>query len=408
VQELIRESRGDFKGYMRMEVEMFQELVARVGPRVEKNTNCRQPLAAGLKIAVTLRFMATGESYHSLGFQFRVGHNTISLFVPQVCDAIREEYEAEQFTTPSTPAGWLDVERKFSARWNWHHSCGALDGKHITLVKPAHGGSNYYCHKGFHSIILLGLVDADYKFIWTNVGAPGSESDCGVYNASTLEPALREGTLGLPDDAPLPGDDRPTPYFMVGDDAFALRKWMQKPYPHRYLDHGQQIFNYRCSRGRRVVENAFGILAARWRCLHTPMMVNMMRCDVIFCLFWNLHFTFYFNVCLCYMFQITPDHAESVVKAAVILHNIMRTRYPNIQNAEIEAPEGAPGSWRRAGVLPDVEAEAGARGPRANREGKELRAYLRHYYNSEAGSVPWQEQAIRPPIAANAANAANN
>ena len=70
VQELIRESRGDFKGFMRMEVEMFQELVARVGPRVQKNTNCRQPLAPCLKIAMTLRYMATRESFHSLGFQF--------------------------------------------------------------------------------------------------------------------------------------------------------------------------------------------------------------------------------------------------------------------------------------------------------------------------------------------------
>lgn len=101
------------------------------------------------------------------------------------------------------------------------------------------------------------------------------------------------------------------------------------------------------------------------------------------------------------MFQITPDNAEKVVKATIILHNIMRTRYPNIQNAEIEAPRGAPGSWRNAGVLPDVEAEAGVRGPRATREGKELRAYLRHYYNGEQGMVYWQEQAIEAPTYGN-------
>jgi len=370
IQELIRESRGDFKSFMRMEVDMFQEMLARVGPRVAKQIVARQPLSPGLKIAVTLRYMATGESTRSLAFQFRLGHNSISLFIPQVCEAIRAEYQAEQMTTPSTPDAWLAVERKFASRWNWHHCCGALDGKHIRIVKPDHGGSNYYCHKGFHSLILLALVDADYKFLWVNVGAPGSESDCGVYNASNLEPALRQGTLGLPDDAPLPGDDRPTPYFLVGDDAFPLRRYMVKPYAQRWLDHDQQVFNYRCSRGRRVVENGFGILAGRWRCLHTPLAVH-------------------------------PDHAEAVVKAAVLLHNIMRDRYPNIQNAEIDVPEGQPGSWRDAGVLPDVEREAGVRGPRANREGKELRAYLRNYYNSPAGSVPWQEQAIRPHPAAN-------
>ena len=61
---------------------------------------------------------------------------------------------------------------------------------------------------------------------------------------------------------------------------------------------------------------------------------------MIFALFLNLHSTFYFNVCLCYMFQITPDHAKLVVEGTVVLHNIMRTRYPNIQNAELEAPAG--------------------------------------------------------------------
>jgi hypothetical protein len=184
-----------------------------------------------------------------------------------------DEYREEQFTTPSTPAEWSRVERRFSGRWNFHHCCGALDGKHIEVKKPKKSGSDYYCHKGFFSIVLLGLVDADYKFLWSNVGAPGSESDCGIFNDSNLEPSLREGTLGLPAPAPLPHDDRDTPYFMVGDDAFPLRTYMVKPYPHRLQTHDERIFNYRCSRARRVVENAFGILAGRFRVLHTPLQV---------------------------------------------------------------------------------------------------------------------------------------
>lgn len=271
--ELEREARGDFKGFLRMEPAMFHELVHRVGPRIRKGQRNRPPLEPGLKLAITIRFLATGQAYRSLVFQFRVAHNTISGFVPEVCEALVDEYRDEQFTTPSTPDGWREKERVFANRWNYHHCCGALDGKHVRITKPKKSGSNYYCHKGFFSIVLLALVDADYKFIWANVGEPGSESDCGIYNRSTLEPGLREGTIGLPPPAPLPGDDRDTPYFMVGDDAFPLRSWMMKPYPHRFLQHDDHIFNYRTSRARRVVENAFGILASRWRCLHTPMQV---------------------------------------------------------------------------------------------------------------------------------------
>ena len=257
-----------------MEPELYQELLTRIGPRIAKSMSGRPPLAPELKLNITLRFLATGDSYRDLEYQFLVAHNTISKFVPEVCEALVDEYSDEQLNTPSTPAEWMEKERGFANRWQWHHCCGAIDGKHVKIIKPDKAGSNFFCHKGFHSIILLGVVDSNYKFIWADVGAPGSESDCGVFNMSSMEPALREGTLGLPDPAPLPGDNRNSPYFFVGDDAFPLRTWMMKPYPHRYLEHEQEIFNYRCSRGRRVVENGFGILAARWRCLHTTLHVS--------------------------------------------------------------------------------------------------------------------------------------
>ena len=107
----------------------------------------------------------------------------------------------------------------------------------------------------------------------------------------------------------------------------------------------------------------------------------------------NLIFTFYFNECLLYMFQLTPDNATSVTRAAVVLHNIMRDRYPGQQNQDLQVPAGAPGSWRTANVLPDVEAAAG-RGPRLSKEGNKLRAYLKAYYNSNTGRVLWQDDVV--------------
>ena len=93
------------------------------------------------------------------------------------------------------------------------------------------------------------------------------------------------------------------------------------------------------------------------------------------------------------MFQLSPENAESVTRGAVVLHNIMRDRYPQQQNADLEEPEGGPGSWHTANVLPDVEAVG--RGPKQNQEGQKLREYLKHYYCSPVGSVPWQEAAIQ-------------
>ena len=53
-------------------------------------------------------------------------------------------------------------------------------------------------------------------------------------------------------------------FVVVGDDGFPLKKYLMKPYPHQGLSREKRILNYRLSRARRIVENAFGILANRF------------------------------------------------------------------------------------------------------------------------------------------------
>ena len=59
--ELRNEDQGAFKNFMRMPPDMYDELLRRVGPRITKqNTKYRLPLDPGLKLAVTLRHLASG------------------------------------------------------------------------------------------------------------------------------------------------------------------------------------------------------------------------------------------------------------------------------------------------------------------------------------------------------------
>ena len=177
------------------------------------------------------------------------------------------------------------------------HACGALDGKHVAVRCPPNSGNQYHNYKGFFSVVLIALLDANYKFLWTDVGGYDAMSDSQIFNESELKQCLVDGTMNFPDPNPLPSDDRDTPYFILADDAFALRTYLMKPYSIKGLTREQRIYNYRISRGRRVVENAFGILAQRFQVLLTTM-------------------------------QQSPEVVQYVIEACICLHNIMRERYP--------------------------------------------------------------------------------
>ena len=255
-----------YKNFLRMDETIFQELVERVRPIIQKqSTNWREPINVGLRLAITLRFLATGDSYRTLAYAFLVAPNTISSIVPETCRAIVAVLGDEVLKMPNTPEGWREVAKGFEDRWNLPHCIGAIDGKHIRIRNPAHAGSLYFNYKKFFSIVLLAVVDSDYKFRFVDVGACGSESDAGIYAQSHLAQMLQNNAANLPPAEPIQGEPtgRPTEYFLVGDDAFALRTYLMKPFPDRGLNVVERVYNYRLTRARRVVENAFGILASR-------------------------------------------------------------------------------------------------------------------------------------------------
>lgn len=366
IRELETEDIPNFKSYMRMLPETFYYILERIQHRiVRKTTNYRSPLSPAIKLAVTLRFLATGQPYRCLQYPFRIGHNTISKFVPEVCRAILDEFAAEVIKTPSTPEEWLEIARGFQEKWNFPHVLGAMDGKHIAIRKPKGSGSYYYNYKKFFSIVLFAVVDSNYKFIYVDAGANGSGSDGGIFNDTGLKRSLEDNTASLPPPEPLVEGQEDVPYFLVGDDAFALSHFLMKPFPMRNLTMEQRIFNYRISRARRVVENVFGILASRFRCMLST-------------------------------FTLSPDKVSEMVVTCCVLHNILRDRQPNLNVRLVDREDPhthqlVPGEWRERAVMADVEMGYRAR---AGNDAKAIRRILINYVNSPEGSVPWQNDMI--------------
>ena len=163
------------------------------------------------------------------------------------------------------------MARNIEEKWNYPCCVGCIDGKHIGIKLPPDSGSLYFNYTHFFSIVLLVLVDANYEFIHVDVGAAGRSSDAGIYGNSTLKHSLSTNRLNLPDSGTLKDTSTSCKFHFIGDDAFGLSERMMKPYPHRQLEKEKQIFNYRFLRARKKVENAFGILANRFRVLQTTI-----------------------------------------------------------------------------------------------------------------------------------------
>ena len=79
----------------------------------KETTTRRNPITPEEKLAITLRFLATGESCKSLMYQYRVSDSTISKFVPVVCEVISKVFIDEFMPFPSTENDWLKIATEF-------------------------------------------------------------------------------------------------------------------------------------------------------------------------------------------------------------------------------------------------------------------------------------------------------
>ena len=129
----------------------------------------------------------------------------------------------------------------------------------------------------------MAWVDADYKFIFIEVGSLGSMADSTIFKESKMGQMLAQNKLNIPAGRPLPGDEngKIMPFYVVADEAFGLSKHILHPYAKKNLTVSKRIFNYRHTRARRIVECTFGILVNKWRIFHRALNVSETFCDII-------------------------------------------------------------------------------------------------------------------------------
>ena len=307
-------------------------------------------------------FLASGDSYMTLAGRFRLGISTVSEIIKDTCDTIWLILQPT-YMKPPTLQDWRRIQRRFNHIWQFPNCIGSLDGKHVSIRAPPKSSTLFHNYKGFFSIVLMALEDADYNFIYIDVGDYGSNSDSAIFKTCNFGKAYMYGQLDVPPPKPLDnlpqGQGEDLPHCIVADEAFPMQADLLRPYPRNQhstnLPFPKMMFNYRLSRARRLVENAFGILAQRFRIYDRRLGICETTC-------------------------------VSVVKATCVLHNFLTE--PRKDIAALMArlnPDGNAYLGPNAGIQPIPY----LRGYHSSNEAQRVRNIYKDYFVGPHGSIPW-------------------
>ena len=357
----------------RMNSKTLEHLLTLVAPYITKSGLRRSVASPEERLCVTLRYLVTGDAQVTIATSFRLSPTTVGRIIRETCQCLYDVIEKEYLKPPNTKREWDDISKEFFKSWNFPNCLGAIDGKHVVIQAPARSGSLYFNYKKTFSIVLLAICNAKYEFTLVSVGSAGRQSDGGVYNSSSICQAIDNNLLDFPPPQVLPNshDSEKLPFVFVADEAFAMKTNMMRPYPRRKeLDRSETIFNYRLSRARRVIENAFGILASRFRVFRRPIIAN-------------------------------TDNVKKITKDHNSLHNfLMKMNLDNFQYCPYELIDREhdgryrPGQWRNKIADYNGLNSIGNQGTNNHsRDAKYIRNKFKEYFNS-SGSLAWQNEII--------------
>jgi hypothetical protein len=174
---------------------------------------------------------------------------------------------------------WMHVGNELERKWDFPNCKGAVDGKHVKITPPTGSESFYWNYKGFSCLVLMSIANANYEFLYCDIGTNGRISDGGVFENIKFYEKLFHEELNLP--LPRKPDNSTSDLLnvFVGDEAFALRKDLLKPFSQKRLTNERRVFNYRLSRARRFIENTFGIMTSRFRVIRTEINLKLERIE---------------------------------------------------------------------------------------------------------------------------------
>lgn len=169
-----------FKANFRVSRATFLYIVSVCARMQRQDTNMRPAIPLHKRVAIGMYRLATSAEDRTVGNLFGVSRSSVSIIFREFCDVVLSELEPRFVRFPKVDQ-LEDHMQRFTAVTGFPQGVGALDGCHIEICPPKEYAADYHNYKGWYSMILLAVVDHNYKFLYANVGSPGRNHDSAVF-----------------------------------------------------------------------------------------------------------------------------------------------------------------------------------------------------------------------------------
>lgn len=254
---------------LRFPRETILMLVGKLEETIQPTTERNHSIPAVLQVCVALRFYATGSFLNSVGDAVGLHKSTVSRIVHRVSNELSNMLP--QF--PNNAAALNKLKMDFHAIAGFPNVVGAIDGTHVRLQAPSSDEHLYVNRKGYHSINVQAICDANLKITNCVARWAGSTHDSRILRLSQIGEAFEQGLIdGI----------------LLGDSGYPLKPWLLTPFLNAGNRSEQRYNNAHC-KTRNTVERTFGVMKRRFHCLHGELRMSPARVCKIICTCVALH-----------------------------------------------------------------------------------------------------------------------
>ena len=279
-----------FRKRFKVSRQRFSSLADLIAPHVEPDSigKMMAEISSGsyipseVYLAVTLRWLS-GSHFSDLEDLYGVEENGAYTVVWKTLAVLDKKLKLNDFNPWDLGQCKALAQKMYIRSKQTIAGCiGALDGMAVRIYKPRNSDAENSLHflnrKGFFSINLQAIADADWKFLWYSMETAGGTHDSLAFKVSELGRSLED--KGLPKD-----------YWIAGDDAYACSEYLLTPYAKQSCRgcRERDDFNFYQSRCRINVECAFGLLVQRFGVLRRPMRCKLERVVLVVSVCMKLH-----------------------------------------------------------------------------------------------------------------------